>query len=392
MNKYKNLIMYGLLLLFLPSSYLWGREATEMWKRLYQRSTSMEQKLSVMQHLVEQDDPGLVPTLIEALSELVIGSKNLRTPTEKENWTQLCRLIVRALGNYKATESSQLLFQTYEAAENPVLKSEALTAIGKVRGTELTERITLILRDLNLRPQGDAVAQEIIAYGCINALEKLRGNPAYKQVFLASQGWYSKRVKDRALSALPLMSDDPTDVLAELIKETSPEVKLLALQMGLTSSAPSEKKVSLAVLALEQGLYEQTTDIRTRAQLGSLRTNAINALIRLESKAQQSIEPLKQAIELNYDINERLNAVLALGINGSDAATRVLATLLDQQNQRQMAGTQEADNRFTIALIRALGMTRNPLARPVLQAVEFSNYTPAMVRISKEALQQIEQK
>jgi len=97
-------------------------------------------------------------------------------------------------------------------------------------------------------------------------------------------------------------------------------------------------------------------------------------------------------IELNYDVNERLNAVMALEINGSDEATKILSTFLDQQNQRQLRGTQEADNRFTIALIRALGMTKNPLARPVLQAVEYSNYTPAMVKISKEALQQIEQK
>ncbi len=377
---------------FLVSPVLWSGEATEMWKRLYQRSTSLEQKLAVMQNLIEQDDPGLVPTLMQSLTELVGGSKNLRTSTEKENWTQLCRLIVRALGTYKATESAPIIFQCFEAAENPILKSEALTTLGKIRATDYTERITLLLRDLNLKPEGDSVAQEIVAYGCINALEKLKGNMAYKQVFLAMQGWYSKRIKDRAAAALPLMSEDPTDVLSELIKESSPDIKLQALQAGLTSAAPQNKKISLAVLSLEQALLEQTADVRLQTQLGSLRSTAINSLINLQSKSPSSLEPLRKVIELNYDVNERLNAVLALGINGSDEATKILSSFLDRQNQRQISGTQEADNRFTIALIRALGMTKNPIARPVLQAVEYSNYTPAMVKIAKEALQQIEQK
>lgn len=377
---------------YLSIEGLWAGEAAEMWKRLYQRSTSLEQKLAVMQNLIEQEDPGLVPTLIQSLTELVVASKNLRTSTERENWTQLCLLIIRALGNYKATESDSVIFQCFEAAEDPILKSEALTTMGKIRATDYTERITLLLRDLNLKPEGNAVSQEIIAYGCINALEKLKGNQAYKQVFLAAQGWYSRRIKDRAIAALPLMSEDPTDVLSELLKESSPEIKLQALQAGLTSPASQVKKISLAVLALEQGLLEQTADVRLQSQLGSLRSTAINALINLQSKSPASLEPLRKVIERNYDLNERLNAVLSLGINGSDEATRILSSFLDRQNQRQLSGTQEAENRFTIALIRALGMTKNPLARPVLQAVEFSNYTPAMVRISKEALQQIEQK
>lgn len=391
-RKLFNLVWVIVLGGFLSIPPLRANEAAEMWKRLYQRSTSLDQKLAVMHNLIEQNDPSLVPTLVQSLTELVTESKNLRTSTDKENWTQLCRVIIRALGNYKATESAGIIFQCFEAAEDPILKSEAITTIGKIRATDFTERISLLLRDLNLKPAGDSVSQEIIAYGCINALEKLKGNLAYKQVFLAAQGWYSKRIKDRAAAALPLMSEDPTEVLVELLRELSPELKLQALQAGLISAAPPEKKISLAVLALEQGLLEQTVDVRLQAQLGTLRATAINALINLQSKSPASIEPLRKVIEQNYDVNERLNAVLALGINGSDEATKILASFLDRQNQRQLSGTQEADNRFTIALIRALGMTKNPLARPVLQAVEYSNYTPAMVRISKEALQQIEQK
>ncbi len=82
-----------------------------MWKRLYQRSTSLDQKLAVMHNLIEQNDPSLVPTLVQSLTELVTESKNLRTSTDKENWTQLCRVIIRALGNYKATESAGIIFQ-----------------------------------------------------------------------------------------------------------------------------------------------------------------------------------------------------------------------------------------------------------------------------------------
>lgn len=369
-----------------------GKEAAEMWKRLYARAATMEQRYSVMQNLIEQDDADIVPTLQSALDELVRVSSGLKTTTDRESWTQLCRLIVNGLGKMKATEAAPSLYACFLTAENPVLKADALTAVGKVKGVEFVEPISLLLKNLNLNQGGDAQSSEIIAYGCINALEKLRSPAGYKQVFFAMTGWYSQRVKDRAMSALPNIVSDPSDMLSEIVREAAPEIKLQALQVSEASQAPSDKKIALAIAALEAGLAEESQDTRKNVKYGALRAAAIDSLIAHRSKNESAVRLLRQAIDKNYDMNEKLSAVTALGVVGSDAATKNLAELMDGQNQRQAAGIPDPDNRFNITLMRALGATRNPLARPVLLAVEFSNYTPAMIRVSREALQEIDKR
>lgn len=391
MNKQPGKLIFVPILL-LVTTVLSAREVSEMWSRLYARAGSLEQKYAVMQNLIEQDDAGLAPTLQTALDELLRISENLKSPTERETWVQLCRIIVSGLGRMKAVEAAPLLYRCFETSTNPVLKAESLTAIGKVKGLDFTEQISLLLKDLNLNPDRDSQAAEIIAYGSINALEKLGGPLAYRQVFLASVGWYSKRVKDRAAQALPNIVEDPTEILGEIMKEAGPEVKLAALQAADESRGSDEKKILLAVGALGSGLYEQPKDLRQQARYGELRVLAISLLVKLRAKSEASLPLLKQVIERNYDVNEKLSAVTALGINGGDGATKILAEFLDKQNQRQASGLPDPDNRFTTALIRSLGITKNPLGRPALLAVEFSNYTPAMIRTSKEALQEIDQR
>jgi hypothetical protein len=392
MNRKTPALVILIFCIFSPAAYLRANEVSEMWSRLYARAGSLEQKYAVMQHLIEQDDANLAPTLQTALEELISISAALKSAGEKETWTQLARFIVGGLGKLKAGESAQVLFACYQTAASPLLKSEALTAIGKVRGIAYTEQIALILKDLNLNPGKDAQFAEIVAFGCINALEKLKSPLGYKQVFYASNGWYSKRIKDRALGALPNMTDDPTDILLEIMRESIPDIKLTALQAADSSRAAEDNKISVAVLALETGLYEQPTDARQQVKFGELRKLAISMFIKYRTKNDAILEPLKLTIERNFDPNERLSAVTALGINGSDGAAKMLAGFLDNQNRRQASGLPDPDNRYTTALMRSLGITKNPIGRPALLAVEFSNYTPAMVKISKEALQEIDKR
>ena len=392
MNKKTILFGFMALLLYCTTATLSAKEASEMWKRLYARTATLEQKYSVMQNLIEQDDNSLAPTLQTALDELIRVSSGIKTPNERENWTQLCRLIVLGLGKLKAVEAAPSIYACFLTTENPILKSEALTAVGKVKGLDFAEPIMLQLKALNLNQNADTQSAEIIAYGCINALEKLKTPAGYKQVFYALSGWYSQRVKERAKTALPNMISDPSDILTEIMRESGPETKLTALQAADASQAPDAKKISIAIFALDTALTEQTTDVRKAAFYGELRTAALELLIKLKSKNDAAVDSLRQTIDRNYDINERLSAITALGIIGSDLATKNLADLLDKQNQRQASGIPDSDNRFTTALMRALGAAKNPLGRPVLLAVEFSNYTPAMIRIAKESIQEIDKR
>ena len=391
MNKRTIAFVISGFLLF-STSLLSAKEASEMWKRLYARAATLEQKYSVMQNLIEQDDGGLAPTLQAALDELIRTSSSLKTTTDRETWTQLCDLIVNGLGKMKATEAAPTLYACFLTAENPILKADALAAVGKVKGQDYAEPIMLQLKTLNLNQSTDNQSAEIVAYGCINALEKLKTPAGYKQVFYTSTGWYSQRIKERAKTALVNMLADPSDILMEIMRESIPEIKLAALQASEASQAPEAKRITMAIFALDAALTEQTQDQRKASRYGELRSMAIDILIKLKAKNDAAVDLLRQVIDKNFDVNERLNAVVALGILGSDTATKNLADLMDKQNQRQAAGIPDSDNRFTTALMRALGATKNPLGRPVLLAVEYSNYTPAMTRIAREAMQEIDRR
>ena len=163
-----------------------------------------------------------------------------------------------------------------------------------------------------------------------------------------------------------------------------------ALKTALATQAPDSAKAELAQLALKEGLKYAEADYQRRRELAILRMEAIQALIRLETTGLQTPELLDSAID-EGDQDEKLIAVQALGVDGSDEAVLILSRRLESYNERQLDGL--ALNRDEQAVVRqiifALGETGNENGISALRQMEFAGYTPALLRLARESVAKI---
>ncbi len=385
-NKYR-LLLIGLLVITAGS--LFATDQAEVWSRLYRRSISFEQKKMVMTNIVKMDDRALEPVLIEALEEMNGDiqkfSGNIALMVQ---WTEMTRMIVKKLGELKTLDAEDQIYFVVTHSEDPYLIADSLIALGNIRAVKYAENISTMLRNLNFNTQQtNRDNAEIQAYGAVMALMKMREPIGFEQAFYAYIGWYSKRTKDLAQEALKYITDDPTEPIMAIMKEADYKTKKTALMVEKESSAPADSKTRVAVLALEEGLRYQTSDRIEQDELSKLRIEAMKILIENEADDDAAVPFLKEIFRRKTDLNESLYSLYALGVIGSDAAVKILVDNLEMYNHRQqdeIVATRD-ELEYIKQIIKSIGMSGNPLGMGVLTEVQFSNYTPAINRLAKEA-------
>lgn len=389
---FKKCVSIGLLFISVAAAGF-GNEMAMVWSRLYQRALTLEQKYAIMLNIAEMDDRDMIPLMEAALDEIVEMRNNITGPAEKALYADLTRLVVQTVGNLKARETASQVFAVLEEAEHPLVKADALIALGKMRARDYSEHIAVRLRSINFFPSEDFGSDEKVAYGAIISLAKLKEAIGFSPVFFASIGWYSDRVKEKAKEALPYITDDPSEFLIDIAqREPSFSVKNEAIQAIIDTKASSEKKIEVAKVGLYQGIVHETQDLSEKYQLSKLRKTSISILIANKSTDLETVKLLKDTISKDFDINEKLDAIIALGVNGTEAAAKVLSDFLMELNERQMSGIRDQDDpgyRTVKALMAAIASTGSKTGLPALMAVEFSEYSPAITRMAKEYLKQL---
>ncbi|TFG63615.1 MAG: hypothetical protein E4H36_05170 [Spirochaetales bacterium] len=396
----RNGIKRSLILLFLLIPVFGGLfcaadEASELWSKLYKRVSSLQQKYEIMLNITDLHNRDLQPMLIASLDELNLITRAANT-TEQRTLDEMKKIIVRELGNLKAAEAARSVWDVVKNTTDPFVRGEAITAIGMMRASDYIQELSLLLRNINMLPAADRIRDaEVTAYACVLALERFRDERGYRPVFDAADGWYSARsgVREKARGALLSMVSDPTDLLtAIVIGDSTFSQKAFALAVMEGSSAVPERKVQVAAAALRQGLVHNPNNVTESRELAKLRSQAVAMFISHGAKVPESVPMLEQVIKRDdADINERLSAVQALGVNGSEAAAEVLAAFLTEQNRLMSAGAQPKDPSYreVRATIQALGLNGSVLGRPVLMEVEFSNWPNTIIREAKAALEQL---
>ena len=267
--------MIVIFLFFIGFESLFGDEVTELWTRLYNKAQSYQQKYDIMLNMVEIQSRDIIPTLVKALDELnqVVGVNK----KDMEVVRKLKILIIKKLGELKAREAEDLIYDIVRNTKDPFVKSEALISLGKIGTKKYAQHIAMILKNLTMyRGTQNMQGENSIAYGCIYALERFKDPVGYLPVFLAANGGYSREVRDAARKALVNMVEDPSFILEGIIKnESSFKLKLAALESEDISKATPEKKVELAAVALDVGLSIEPANITEATQLRDLRINAL---------------------------------------------------------------------------------------------------------------------
>jgi len=384
----KRIILAGLLSLI--TSFIFASEELDIYTWLYHGSANATERIGVLRNVVEAKLDGAGELYAEALAQLILEQPRMRTSAEKEAADSLARLLATLLGENKYTAAANDLWRTVEIFDNPLVKADALIALGRIRSEAHLELIVRLLEDLNLNPAADREKGEKIAYGAIQSLEKYRNIAGYSPVFFAASAWYSRRVKDQAVATLPYIVDDPSDAISSIIKSGTYEIKLLGLQKENESKASAAAKSGVAQLGLDEAWKSVTNDVKERVTLSRIRKLSIEMLVRYGSSTPEAVPLLERCYKEGIDMEEKLGAVTALSMNKNEAAAQALSSFLLLMNAKRRANdiTQE-DERIVRALIPALGTQGSTKGRIALQQVELTDWTNAVKVLAAEALKKL---
>ncbi len=391
----KKLLFVLLLLLTGTTVWLFADEKTAVWERIYRNSVNDEMRYSVLLNIRELHDAQFGPLLTDALGELNSRRIEAGNSNEVEAKVRLATAIVQELGNLRETAASDQIFQTFrDTTQYPFLKAEAAMALGKIRATDYVPDLVRSLSDINLSPNRDkATAQEILAFGLVQALATMKSEAGFEPVFFASIGWYSgqRKVKETARDMLKILVDDPTDSLLKILPgQTKPSNKLKVLDAEDNSKASSARKALVALAALEDGVRASTTDVVELTQWSDLRKRALTMLVQGKDKTPAAAALFRleyKAAALSRDTTEILAVIQALGSNGTPESLSFLIELMSGFNVR--ASTPGLLTDFDVqqvrSILQAFRVAASPAASPVLLEGQYL-YTPAVQREIKAVL------
>jgi hypothetical protein len=390
-----------LVALFAGLHVLPADEVAAVWTRLYDRARNLDQKYQIMMNIVEQDSRDMVPVLTRALEEQVSNFENPRSTTEKQKQIRLTKMVVKELGNLKARDAADLTWQVVQNTDDAILKGESVLALGKMGARKYGEQMALMLRNINYAG-GEVNKQrenEILAYSLVKAFERLKHQAGLEHVFFASEGWYSSRsgVKEAAKKALQAMTDDPTDMLIEVV-ETNDDFKwkLAALEAERRSDAAPERKAEVAAAALEEGIRLSYENLVQKRQLKQLRLTALRMLTELPKPEETGLVPNMRKMLLDYqrerayDEDEILQLLQTMASFESDEMAEIVSDFLAYLNERREFGPVSS-LRIAKQTIQTLGTIGSAKGIEELTVVKISEYWEGSVqREAEAALQKIQ--
>jgi hypothetical protein len=370
-----------------------ANERVRVYAFILTQADTVQQKQSAVSSLVELGDEAAAPYLADALDELLAARSTIARGSQTEEYERLVRILVKALGDWRYTNAAASLMRVVEDSADPLSRAEALIGLGSMRAAEYAEKIALLLRNLTFTPPADRDGGEKVAYGAVLALERMRSPLGFEQLFAASEGWYSKRVKEQAERSLELVLPDPSDAIRAIIAVDTPDRIIRALSLALRSQAPQDRQRELASLALERGIA--LSPGRTRAEqlsLAELRTRAMNALVALQDTEGRNAAFIAEAYRIS-SLDERLVALRALGTNRSAEAAAALSDIILRLNSDMSAGlVNDTQNTLMRAALQNAALNRRQSLATALIIVQNNTQklSNAIIRLATESLKTLE--
>jgi len=389
----KKLIICFILIAAAATAGFSATEEVQVYEYLYNASPTHSGQLDILQNMAESRLTGAGEFYAKALRKLVSEYKNIRDVTEKNAADEQAMLLSALLGAEKYTQAAADLWLVVDGFTAPLVKAEAMMALGKIRAITYLPQVIRVLESTNAAPTNDRLNGERIAFGAIIALEKYADPSGYLPVFFASIGWYSDRIKSQAAKSLPLISNNPSPYMLEVVKGSSYDyaAKYAALRtIEAARGVDNKEKVDVAVAALTEGWRSATSDVQLRSILTDMRKMSIGMINRYKTSDEAIYPLLERSYTQGVDSQEKLSAIAALASQGTEESARRLSSFLMDLNAKRMSGNiRPEDEQMVRAVIPALGQTGQSIARPALTAVGASNWTPAVVSLANTALRQL---
>jgi HEAT repeat protein len=364
----------------------------EIYTRLYESADTQVEKLGILREIRDAKISDAPDFYAAALDRLLTGYPDVRGSLQIQAADDTARLLSGLLGEAQYGAAAGNLWRVVETFSNPLVRADALIALGKVGGRAFIPQIIQLLSDLNINPTTDRLAGEQVAFGAVAALRDLKDPLGYLPVFFTASGWYSDRVRNQASSALPQILDNPTEPLLSVIQGSgyTYPVKLYALQTMDQSNASNPEKASAAVAAYTEGWRAATNQVSQRMNLAVIRKLSIKMIERLGTDDTAVYPLLERSYKTGIDPEEQLSAIAALAALATDDSARRLSSFIQDINDKHQRGSKTvADERLIRALIPALGATGKAIGRPILRSILAIDWTNAVKNLATEALGKI---
>jgi hypothetical protein len=362
---------------------------------LYDGAETISDQLQILQQVEKANLSDSEEFFVNALGRLLLEYPTAQLTQERAAAETTARFLAEILGNKKYTAAGRNLWRTVEVFPNPLVKADALVALGKVGAVTYFPHVLQVLKELNERPVSDREGGERIAYGAILSLENYQDIPderrkeAAVEVYLAATGWYSDRIQKQAETSLAVIAQDPSEPYRSIIQGSpySYENKYKALQSIEAGQASTAVKAEVALAALTEGWRLPTNDSRLRAILTNIRKLAIDMINRYHTEDAAVYPLLERSYRQGTDTQEKYDAVATLASLGTDEAVGLLSSFLMVMNAKlQSNSVTTADLQMTRALLAAIGETGNAQGRPAVNVVLSLNWTDTIKRLANETL------
>ena len=389
----KKIIICFLLMAAAATAGFSATEEVQVYEYLYNASPTHSGQLDILQNMAESRLTGAGEFYAKALRKLVGEYKNIRDVTERNAADEQAMLLSALLGAEKYTQAAADLWLVVDGFSAPLVKSEAMMALGKIRATNYLPQVIRVLESVNAAPTNDRLNGERIAFGAIISLEKFQDPSGYLPVYFASTGWYSDRIRSQAAKSLPLISNNPAPFMMQVVKGSGYNyaAKYTALRTVESARGGDNKdKVALAVAALTEGWRSATNDVSLRNTLADMRKMSIDMIRRYKTDDEAIYPLLDRSYAQGGDVDEKVSAIRAMAAQGTDEGAQRLSNYLMDLNAKRISGNiRREDEDMVRVVIPLLGQTGKSVARPALSAVSASNWTPAVVALANNALKQI---
>jgi len=382
--------------ILMMSAAVWGFAASEdvdVYVYLYNTALTNSGQLDILQNMSEARLSGAGDFYATALKKLLTDYKNIKDVTEMNAANDQAILLAALLGAEKYAKAADDLWRLQSGFSAPLVKAEALMALGKIRAAAYLPQVIRVLESLNTSPTPDRLNGERVAFGAIIALEKYQDPSGYLPVFFASVGWYSKRITDQAKNSLPLIAKDPVPYMVEVIKGAGYDypTKLAALKtIEAAKQLDSKDKAGVAVTAYNEGWRGSSTDVQLKLTLAEIRKLAMNMINRYKTTDETVYPLLEKSYSNGNDRQEVLDAIATLASLGTDDSAKLLSKFLMELNEkRRNDNIKQEEEQLVRAIIPAIGQAGRALSRQSLISVGAAGWPPAVKKLADDAMKKL---
>jgi hypothetical protein len=367
---------------------------------------SFTERLDILQAVQDAGLTGIAEFYHDALKYVLFRNADIKTRQEHSTAEATALILVQALGAEKYEAAALELWETVsffdiekDLNEGTTMR-EACIALGQVGGHDyvphMAQRLDQFNAELITNPETRRRVQ-LVVVGLVNALETLKDHAGFRPVFNTAIGSYDPAIKQMAYNALINISEDPADIIIEIIHDpvTTPAVIQEAVDVMNRSNAPDESRAKVAAATLIAAWGYHTTSASTINLLSRIRLNAIDDIHKYGVADDAVYRYLERSYLTNFhnanpDYDEIIKTLGALAAVKTDQAVRLLYNFLIELNERRRTGPWDRRERQVFEWVvncLQLSGTQAPDVRMLLTSIQRNErFTSAERRLAQNAL------